>query len=59
MSNNFMSPLPTFTLEALMADGRWMAAQNTSRKKSDSKSSGDKKATRSSDRSATTPKSAA
>ena len=27
MSNSFMSPLPTFTLESLVANGQWTAAQ--------------------------------
>jgi len=33
MSNSFMSPLPTFTLESLVASGQWTAAQNGDRKK--------------------------
>ena len=33
MSNSFMSPLPTFTLESLVTNGQWTAAQNSSRKK--------------------------
>ena len=33
MSNSFMSPLPTFTLESLVTNGQWTAAQNNSRKK--------------------------
>jgi hypothetical protein len=33
MSNSFMSPLPTFTLESLVTNGQWTAAQNGSRKK--------------------------
>ena len=27
MSNSFMPPLSTFTLESLVAEGRWTAAQ--------------------------------
>jgi hypothetical protein len=45
-----MSPLPTFTLEALVTDGRWTAAQNTSRKKAGLKI-GEKKTPQSSTRS--------
>jgi hypothetical protein len=37
MSNNMMSPLPTFTLESLVTDGQWVAAQNNSRRKADAK----------------------
>jgi hypothetical protein len=33
MSNSFMSPLPTFTLESLVTSGQWVAAQNIQRKK--------------------------
>ena len=33
MSNSFMSPLPTFTLESLVTNGQWTAAQNNARKK--------------------------
>jgi hypothetical protein len=39
MSNHLMSPLPTFTLESLVTDGQWTAAQNNSRKKADAKAS--------------------
>jgi hypothetical protein len=35
--SNFMSPLPTFTLESLVTDGQWTAAQNTNRKKTEAK----------------------
>jgi hypothetical protein len=51
MSNNFMSPLPTFTLESLVTDGRWTAAQNDSRKKAGMKNPSNKKAPRTSLRS--------
>ena len=51
MSNSFMSPLPTFTLESLVTDGRWTAAQNNSRKKADTKTVSDKKTPRASARS--------
>jgi len=43
MSNSFMSPLPTFTLESLVANGQWAAAQGNARKKTGSKTSADKK----------------
>ena len=43
MSNSFMSPLPTFTLESLVTDGRWTAAQNNSRKKAGVKNDPSKK----------------
>ncbi len=43
MSNSFMSPLPTFTLESLVTDGRWMAAQNNRRKKANTKNDTSKK----------------
>jgi hypothetical protein len=43
MSNSFMSPLPTFTLESLVTDGRWAAAQNDSRKKAGTKNLSNKK----------------
>lgn len=43
MNNSFMSPLPTFTLESLVANGRWTAAQNASRKKAGLKASPEKK----------------
>jgi hypothetical protein len=33
MSNSFISPLSTFTLESLVTNGQWTAAQNNSRKK--------------------------
>ena len=33
MSNSFMAPLSTFTLESLVTNGQWTAAQNNSRKK--------------------------
>jgi len=33
MSNSFMSPLPTFTLESLITDGQWEAAQSGGPKK--------------------------
>lgn len=33
MNNNMMSPLPTFTLESLVTNGQWTAAQNNNRKK--------------------------
>jgi hypothetical protein len=35
MSNSFMAPLSTFTLESLVTNGQWTAAQNNSRKKAD------------------------
>jgi len=35
MSNSFMSPLPPFTLESLVTNGQWTAAQNNGRKKGD------------------------
>ncbi|HYP08375.1 MAG TPA: hypothetical protein VER03_19230 [Bryobacteraceae bacterium] len=47
MSNSFMSPLPTFTLDSLVTDGQWTAAQNNSRKKGESKTRVDKKSRRS------------
>lgn len=43
MSNSFMSPLPTFTLESLVTNGQWTAAQNNSRKKAAAKSGLEKK----------------
>ena len=43
MSNSFMSPLPTFTLESLITDGQWVAAQNTSPKKAGVKNGPEKK----------------
>lgn len=33
MSNNFMSSLPVFTLESLVTNGQWAAAQSPRRKK--------------------------
>lgn len=59
MSNSFMSPLPTFTLESLVTNGRWTAAQNMARKKADQKPGFGKKNQRSADSSGKTPKSAA
>jgi hypothetical protein len=44
MSNSFMSPLPTFTLESLVTSGQWNAAQTTARKKAGAKTSSLKKA---------------
>jgi len=38
MSKTMMSPLPTFTLESLVTEGQWVAAQNNSRRKADAKS---------------------
>jgi hypothetical protein len=35
MSNSLMSPISTFTLESLVTNGQWTAAQRTSRKKAD------------------------
>jgi hypothetical protein len=43
MNNSFMSPLPTFTLESLVTDGQWAAAQNSRRKKSGNKADAEKK----------------
>ena len=43
MSNSFMSPLPTFTLESLVANGQWTAAQVNRGKKPAVKSNSDKK----------------
>ncbi len=43
MSNSFMSPLPTFTLESLVTSGRWTAAQTNARKKAGVKTSDPKK----------------
>jgi hypothetical protein len=43
MSNSFMSPLPTFTLESLVTSGRWNAAQTNARKKAGVKTSSMKK----------------
>ena len=43
MSNSFMSPLPTFTLESLVTNGQWAAAQSTSRKKNGAKINVEKK----------------
>jgi hypothetical protein len=37
MSKTMMSPLPTFTLESLVTEGQWVAAQNNSRRKADAK----------------------
>lgn len=37
MSNSFMSPLPPFTLESLVTNGQWTAAQNNNRKKTGAK----------------------
>jgi len=51
MSNSFMSPLRTFTLESLVTDGRWTAAQNDNRKKTESKNLSPKKAQRTAARS--------
>lgn len=59
MSNSFMSPLPTFTLESLVTNGQWTAAQNTARKKADPKPRLEKKNRRSTDRSDKPGKSAA
>lgn len=58
MSNNFMSALPTFTLESLVTNGQWTAAQNTARKKTDPKSSLEKKNGRTADGSGKSEKSA-
>jgi hypothetical protein len=44
MSNSFMSPLPPFTLESLVTNGQWTAAQNSVRKKDDAKPGSPKKA---------------
>jgi hypothetical protein len=33
MASNFMSPLPVFTLESLIAQGQWSAAQSQTRRK--------------------------
>jgi hypothetical protein len=44
MSNSFMSPLPTFTLESLVTSGQWNAAQTNARKKAGAKTSSLKKA---------------
>jgi len=46
MSNSFMSPLPTFTLESLVTNGQWMAAQNNTRKKEQVKVGDQKKGRR-------------
>jgi hypothetical protein len=43
MSNSFMSPLPTFTLESLVASGQWTAAQVNRGKKPAVKNNPDKK----------------
>ena len=43
MSNSFMSPLPTFTLESLVTNGQWAAAQSTNRKKNGAKIGVEKK----------------
>jgi hypothetical protein len=42
MSNSFMSPLPTFTLESLVTNGQWAAMQNFRRKKNAGKMREDK-----------------
>jgi hypothetical protein len=44
MSNSFMSPLPPFTLESLVTNGQWTAAQNNARKKDGAKPGSQKKA---------------
>jgi hypothetical protein len=44
MSNSFMSPLPPFTLESLVTNGQWTAAQNNARKKNGAKPESHKKA---------------
>lgn len=43
MSNHMMSPLPTFTLESLVNDARWTAAQNNGRRKAINKTNSSKK----------------
>jgi hypothetical protein len=43
MSNSFISPLPTFTLESLVANGQWTAAQINNGKKAGVKTSYSKK----------------
>jgi hypothetical protein len=43
MNNSFMSPLPTFTLESLVTNGQWAAAQNSRRKKAAEKADAGKK----------------
>jgi hypothetical protein len=43
MSNSFMSQLPTFTLESLVTNGQWTAAQPGSRKKTAAKPGAEKK----------------
>jgi hypothetical protein len=43
MSNSFMSPLPTFTLESLVTSGQWNAVQTNARKKAGSKINTSKK----------------
>jgi hypothetical protein len=43
MSNSFMSELPTFTLESLVTEGQWTAAQTNVRKKTVSKITLDEK----------------
>ena len=36
MTNNFMSPLPTFTLESLVTSAQWVAAQTKKKDKASS-----------------------
>jgi squalene cyclase len=43
MNNSFLSPLPTFTLESLVTNGQWAAAQNIRAKKTSEKASAGKK----------------
>lgn len=37
MTHNFLSPLPTFTLESLVTTGQWRDVQSSTRKKAHSK----------------------
>ena len=45
MSNSLISPLQTFTLESLVTNGQWNAAQNNGRKKNTQKLADPKKNT--------------
>ena len=45
MSNSLISPLQTFTLESLVTNGQWNAAQNNGRKKNTQKLADPKKTT--------------
>jgi len=54
--SNFMSPLPTFTLESLVTEGQWTAAQNSKRKKTDAKAGSEKQSQPNSDESSKTAK---